>query len=434
MTFGFVDLFAGIGGFHAALSQLGGHCELACEIDPAARKIYENNWLRGSNTPFAHDVEDLARRAAEIEPYDVLAAGFPCQPFSKSGRQLGMEEARGTLFWSILEILRQTRPAVIMLENVRNLAGPRHRHEWNIIIRSLRDLGYKVPGQPTIFSPHLLPPWLGGTPQHRERVFITGVHVGKERAWAESTDQPPVENRPVEDWDPARWRIRRYLAEARQGTEIDRWAYRLSAEDSRAVDIWNDLVETFADKGVSLPGFPLWADAFQRHPRTDDSMPPWKVDFLKKNSAFYSLHEADLRGWLRTSGIRDLPAARRKLEWQARGAQSLWRTVFHFRPSGIRARPLTYVPALVAITQTSILGPERRRISPQEGAILQGFPRHFNFGDQPASKSYRQLGNAVAVGAVEYVLKEFLRQNASDLPPRLMSVLGPVESIDLSEA
>ncbi|CAB4673761.1 unannotated protein [freshwater metagenome] len=100
------------------------------------------------------------------------------------------------------------------------------------------------------------------------------------------------------------------------------------------------------------------------------------------------------------------PPSRRKLEWQAQGTPSLWETVMHLRPSGIRAKRATYLPALVAITQTSIIGPERRRITPLEAARLQGLPDWFDFGDQADALTYKQLGNGVSVGAVWHVLQE----------------------------
>ena len=154
--------------------------------------------------------------------------------------------------------------------------------------------------------------------------------------------------------------------------------------------------------------------------------PPWKADFLRKNSEFYRMHQEVIDDWLAAHNqLRSLPPSRRKLEWQAQDAPSLWDTVMHFRPSGIRAKLPTYVPALVAITQTSIVGPRRRRITPREAARLQGFPDDFDFGDQRDADTYRQLGNAVCVGAVQHVVREHVRQNAADLPDRIIeSVLG----------
>ncbi|MDQ3664154.1 MAG: DNA (cytosine-5-)-methyltransferase, partial [Actinomycetota bacterium] len=142
MPFTFADLFAGIGGFHGALGALGGECWFASEIDPLAKQVYEANW----RTAAEGDLVPLTEAAMSVPPHDVLAAGFPCQPFSKSGFQRGMNETRGTLFWNICRILQERKPAVILLENVRNLAGPRHEHEWEVIVGALRDLGYRVSG------------------------------------------------------------------------------------------------------------------------------------------------------------------------------------------------------------------------------------------------------------------------------------------------
>ena len=136
----------------------------------------------------------------------MLAAGFPCQPFSKSGFQRGMDEARGTLFWNIARILETRKPSVVLLENVRNLAGPRHTHEWDVIIQTLRELGYRVSSTPTVFSPHFLPPWKGGTPQVRDRVFILGTYVGPERALRETDVAPTLVRGPVDGWDVRDWR------------------------------------------------------------------------------------------------------------------------------------------------------------------------------------------------------------------------------------
>jgi DNA (cytosine-5)-methyltransferase 1 len=118
--FKFIDLFAGIGGFHAALSSMGGKCVAAVEFDKNAADIYELNW--GINA-FA-DITELANEdGVKIPKHDVLTAGFPCQPFSKSGSQRGMEETRGTLYWNILKIIEKHHPSIVLLENVRNLAG-----------------------------------------------------------------------------------------------------------------------------------------------------------------------------------------------------------------------------------------------------------------------------------------------------------------------
>lgn len=425
MSFRFVDLFAGIGGFHAALGDLGGNCVMASEIDPRAVEVYSRNWgphmLPAPGRPLVEgDIIPLTEGPEVLVPeHDVLAAGFPCQPFSKSGFQRGMEEARGTLFYNILKVLEARRPSVILLENVRNLAGPRHRHEWQVIVRSLRDLGYKVSDRPAIFSPHLLPPENGGAPQIRERVFITGTQVGRDRAWAESDAEPVVANRPHNGWNPDDWDLDQHLLQAESEETA---SYALSEEETRVIDIWDDFVRRLkiARGGRRLPGFPLWADCFVDELEVPEGTPRWKEDFLRKNSAFYRENQKVIDSWRRQHpDFLDLPVSRRKLEWQAQDVGSLWETIMHFRPSGIRAKRPTYVPALVAITQTSIIGSRRRRITPREAARLQSLPDWFDFGDQPDAASYRQLGNAVSAGVVSHVFRAHLQRDMQDLPEGL---------------
>jgi len=150
MSFRFADMFAGIGGFHAALGALGGECVYASEIDEDAARVYRHNWGLRPDGDITLAANDTTMRVPE---HDVLVGGFPCQPFSKSGKQRGMDEARGTLFWNIAKIIEVRRPAMVLLENVRNLAGPRHTHEWDVIIQTLRSFGYRVSSVPFVVSP-----------------------------------------------------------------------------------------------------------------------------------------------------------------------------------------------------------------------------------------------------------------------------------------
>ena len=120
-----------------------------------------------------------------------------------------------------------------------------------------------------------------------------------------------------------------------------------------------------------------------------------------KNSDFYTENKTLLNRWLKKwNYLEHFPQSRRKFEWQAQDSKTLWETIMHFRPSGIRAKKATYVPALVAITQTSIIGKHKRRVTIRESARLQGFPDWFDFVDQPNSLTYKQLGNAVNVGVI----------------------------------
>ena len=109
-----------------------------------------------------------------------------------------------------------------------------------------------------------------------------------------------------------------------------------------------------------------------------------------------------MRDW---NGLQDFPPSRRKFEWQAQDTKSLNKTLIHFRPSGIRCKPNNYAPALVAITQTSVVASKKRKLTVREAARLQGFPEWFDFLEQANGTSYKQLGNAVNIGVVFNVLK-----------------------------
>lgn len=410
-AFRFADLFAGIGGFAAALTAFGGKGVYSVEIDPAAAKVYDLNW---GHSPLGDITKDATDTVMNVPPHDVLAAGFPCQPFSKSGAQRGMDETRGTLYWNILNVVRAHHPSVLLLENVRNLAGPRHRHEWQVIVETLRDEGYRVAETPAIFSPHQLPASHGGRPQVRERVFITATH-NPDGIGSGIEPDPVVSPRTrVDGFDPtSEWSLDDFLDPDHHVTGCD-----LSAPEKLWIDAWDEFVGLMWEEreGRRLPGFPLWADSWptsvSRAGELAEALesletPAWKRDFLVKNAEFYGAHHQVIDRWSAKWGVftEAFPPSRRKLEWQAQDTPRLWDTVMHFRPSGIRAKRPTYLPALVAITQTSIIGPRGRRLSPREAARLQGLPDEFTFGAQPATATYRQLGNGVNVGAVWNVLK-----------------------------
>lgn len=434
MSFTFIDLFAGIGGFHAALSGMGGDCVYAVERDPKAASIYELNW--GIN-PLGDITSDANDERVSVPQHDVLAAGFPCQPFSKSGMQQGMEETRGTLYWNILQIISKRKPALVVLENVRNLAGPRHRHEWQVIIETLAEQSYRVCEVPAIFSPHLLPPDLGGRPQVRERVFIVAVKIDGRRNIDLIDKDPVVTTTPVAGWDPQNWDIETHLPLERD-TKIREVA--LSDQEVYWIDAWNEFVETMLllRNGRRLPGFPLWADSWELPDSLSipNGTPKWKKDFLVKNSNFYEEHQDFIDEWTTKWGVYTdrFPTSRRKLEWQAQDTASLWDTVMHFRPSGIRAKRATYLPALVAITQTSIIGSKKRRLSTREASRLQSLPEWFDFGDQRASDTYKQLGNGVNIAAIWYVLKQAAVKYEDDLrrtaPDLLTAILNAPDNPD----
>lgn len=185
--FTFIDLFAGIGGFRIAFQELGGKCVFTSEWDKYAQKTYARNFgeipfgdIRTITAPDLMSDEELDKF---IPDHDVLAAGFPCQPFSLAGvskknslgRKHGFEDpTQGTLFFDIKRILKVKRPAAFFLENVKNLLNHDKGKTFNVIRETLRDqLGYVIRTEDIIVDGA---EWV---PQHRERIFIVGYNPEK---------------------------------------------------------------------------------------------------------------------------------------------------------------------------------------------------------------------------------------------------------------
>lgn len=155
----FIDLFAGIGGFRIAFEKAGYECVYSCEIDQKCQEVYFNNFAEKP----VNDITTIDINS--IPDFDVLTAGFPCQPFSICGKRKGFQDTRGTLFFRVCEIIKAKNPPVILLENVKHLIHQDQGRTLEIILSSLKKLGYEV-------NYNLLNSKDFGIPQNRERVII----------------------------------------------------------------------------------------------------------------------------------------------------------------------------------------------------------------------------------------------------------------------
>lgn len=161
--FKFIDLFAGVGGFRMALQKLGGRCVYSSEFEPNAQQTYLANY---GEMPFG-DITKESTKSFIPDDFDVLCAGFPCQPFSISGKKKGFEDTRGTLFFDVCQILERKHPSVVFLENVKHLQHHNGGQTLQVILDKLRDLGYHTEWR-------ILNGEDFGVPQNRERIIIIG--------------------------------------------------------------------------------------------------------------------------------------------------------------------------------------------------------------------------------------------------------------------
>lgn len=376
--FRFIDLFAGIGGFHLAMSSLGGRCVFASEIDGFAVDTYMKNF--GINSAF--DITQTDEK--DIPPHDVLCAGFPCQAFSKAGKQNGFDDTRGTLFFDILRILQHHKPKYILLENVRNLVSHDSGNTWRVIRKHLIDLGYTIPSEPIIVSPHQI-----GVPQLRERVFIPGI-LNTDGSTEELTIDVPLSKRNI-------------TSALTVLCEPDDDSFRISEYEELVLNAWDEFLQGLKQRVL---GFPIWASEFGSACTIPD-LPQWKQGFVQKNRALYNANKKHIDSWLQKYNyLKDFVPTHRKFEWQAGASiKSVWEGIIQFRPSGVRVKRPTEFPALVAMVHVPIIGWAKRRITPREAANLQGFPLTYKVNANH-QQAYKQFGNSVNVEVVKYIAKQ----------------------------
>ena len=175
-AFTFIDLFAGIGGFHIAMHNLGGECVFASEWDDDCRKTYSANFRNIApklfdsngkpNKRFAGDITKIQPK--DIPDHDILCGGFPCQPFSQAGHKRGFEDTRGTLFFNVAAILKEKQPIGFFLENVRGLFTHDNGKTFQVIKSTIDELGYNLFYKIVKASDF-------NCPQHRPRLYMIGI-------------------------------------------------------------------------------------------------------------------------------------------------------------------------------------------------------------------------------------------------------------------
>ena len=376
----FIDLFAGIGGFHQALQNLGGYeCVFASEIDKNAAAVYENN----HKFKPAGDITKI--EAKDIPEHELLCAGFPCQPFSIGGHKKGFEDTRGTLFFDIARIADHHKTPFLILENVPNIVSHDNGNTYKTIIRTLKKLGYSIDEKPLIISPHNL-----GIPVYRPRTFFLCVRGGGSPV---KIDVPKVNFKPDE--------ISSYF---RFKKTKDKSLY-MSEYELKVLKMWDEFYKLI---DIKIVGFPIWYESFFED-EIDEDYQPWKKTAMRKSRELYLRNKKKIDIWRKSyENLEWVVPTHKKFEWQC-GAdcKGVFDGLIQFRPSGIRVKRLNYFSTLVAMNHPQIVGPIGRRLSSDETKLLQSFPKSF----KPHEKrpiALKQFGNAVSVKVVEYLVKKMM--------------------------
>jgi len=244
-NFKYIDLFAGIGGFHCAMDKYSkgkAKCIMASEINIDAKKTYEKHF----KMEVLGDITKIEKKLIK-EEFDVVCGGFPCQTFSKAGMQKGFGDPRGTLFKEIIRLSENDdvtkQPKIMILENVRNLITHDNGVTWNTIKKALEDINYNVIETPIVVGPKDF-----NIPQLRERAIILAVrkdiYSGEIKLNIKRKKNNCTSIYDIIDNDLS---------------ERDYNDYHITQKEEEALDAWNDFV-----KGINLSiiGFPIWSDEF----------------------------------------------------------------------------------------------------------------------------------------------------------------------------
>ncbi len=408
----FIDLFAGLGGFHHGINKAGGfECVFASELDADLQELYQANYDKKIHGDITKIHQDL------IPKHDLLCAGFPCQPFSLAGAQKGTEcPESGKLIDDIARIAKKHRPSYIMLENVPNVLTIAKGSFWAYINSEFSALGYTLLHK--VISPSDI-----GIPQNRKRLFILGF-LNKDDAakfcWPEFSETQSLDNI-LDNKLPYR------RVENRKKKQLNMWqdmlhecdfpipipALSISAQEFGAnypsdfsKMTLRELRNYRGAYGQQLSDCRTWKDLLSRMPsycRKAKKVPEWLCQSIQYSRFLYVQNKNFLDQW-----IIDLDKKNNSwqtLEWRGlKTSKDFKDHLLQFRASGIRVSKRVVAPSLIAMTPTQIpiIGSDMRYMSKYEAAKLQCL-HGLRYVPNDEIRAFKAFGNAVNAKIVELI-------------------------------
>lgn len=411
-NFSFIDLFAGIGGFHQAMKKLGGKCVFACDINEDCRKVYKKNFCPNEEFILEGDIKKAIENNL-IPQFDVLCAGFPCQTFSKSGNRTGFnivekengkKDERGQLFFRIIDILKEhTECKYFILENVRNLAD--NKDNWDVVCSELKNQNFIITEEPIIESPENF-----NVPQTRERVYILGIKkgiiTGKDKITRNDLRidiQHKSFNGNCIDWIIDKVVNPKYIID--NDTEI-----------AEVLNLWEEFLQELRRTNTIKSPFWLFHAGVGKQYDLEyifseeydwQEIPKWKRCLLFKSRIMYTSNKKFIDKWVKRYNMTEKFLIHQKFEWNAsKDCQSIKQGIIQIRQSGVRVKSPSVFPSLVAMNNTPIIWDSNinkyRYLTVKECAKLQSFDPDFKFSDND-NISYKQLGNSVNVKVIKII-------------------------------
>ncbi len=414
----FIDLFAGVGGirigFENALSQnnISCKCVLSSEINPKACETYQLN--------FGEYPQGDIHKIEEVEPFDMLLGGFPCQPFSYAGKRMGFGDTRGTLFFEIERLLEKYQPKAFLLENVRGLYTHDEGRTFNTIIEKLHGLGYGT-------YDLLLNSSSFGVPQNRVRLYIVGLK-GHTPSMTLKTDLGSADSHKYKAKNKNNKNHACCVADILENSVDPKYYCSKKFEQQLKSAIGNDLDKLHGYRLIDYRG--------------GQSLHSWEIGrkgkCTKKEIDFMNQLVANRRKPIfgREKDGKKLTLDQIKTFYKDKDIDSVIQSLLKKRYLQVNEtgqyNPVCgnmsfevfkfLDPNSISITLTSsdanrlgvVQNGRIRHITPRECARLQGFPDTFKLNPSDAY-SYKQFGNSVSVPVITAVIQDFIKNNSKYL-------------------